>query len=268
MVGRDLAETYLFRNEVELGSEVLRVKDLKPQGAVHSVSLSVRAGEMLGIAGLVGSGRSEVLRAIFGADPRGQGTLWLDGETIDVRNPKDAVRHGISLVTENRKEEGLVLDMPCYANITLANLDAIARSGLLQTEPERSASKRLVEELDVRTPSIDQYVRNLSGGNQQKVVLAKWLFRNAKVLMVDEPTRGIDVGARYEIYQLLWDLAAAGKAMIIVSSDLPELLGLCHRILVFSKGKITGELERSEFDQERILSLAYKEYVQNRGQAA
>lgn len=268
MVGRDLAETYLFRDEVKVGAETLRVESLKPRGAAHSVSFSARAGEMLGIAGLVGSGRSEVLRAIFGADPKSHGTLWFEGKVISVRNPKDAVKYGISFVTENRREEGLVLDMPCYANITLANLEAVARSGLLQTGPEQSASKRLVEELDIRTPSINQYVCNLSGGNQQKVVLAKWLFRNAKVLMVDEPTRGIDVGARYEIYQLLWDLAAAGKAMIIVSSDLPELMGLCHRILVFSKGRITGELERSEFDQEHILSLAYKEYVQKREQAA
>lgn len=267
MVGKDVAEVYPFRDEVKRGVELFRVENLKPRGAAHSVSFSVRAGEMLGIAGLVGSGRSEVLRAIFGADPKTQGKLWLEGQAVEVKSPKEAVSNGISFVTENRKEEGLVLDMACSENITLANLKAVARGGLLQVEAERSVSKRLVKELDIRTPSIQQTTRNLSGGNQQKVVLAKWLFRNARVLMVDEPTRGIDVGARYEIYQLLWELASAGKAIIIVSSDLPELLGLCHRILVFSKGRITGKLERQEFDQERILSLAYQEYVGQSGQA-
>lgn len=268
MVGRDLAQAYPFRDDVEPSAELLRVEDLKPESAAYSVSFSVRAGEMLGIAGLVGSGRSEIVRAIFGADPKSQGTLWLDGKSVHVTHPKEAVKHGISLLTENRKEEGLVLDMPVYANITLTHLAAIARGGLLQNEPEKEASKRLVTELDIRTPTINQHVRNLSGGNQQKVVLAKWLFRNAKVLMVDEPTRGIDVGAKFEIYELLWNLAAAGKAIIIVSSDLPELMGLCHRILVMSKGKLAGELERSQFDQERILSLAYSAYVQGRERAA
>lgn len=267
MVGRELTEAYPFR-ALEPGPILFRVEDLKPVGAPHSISFSLRRGEILGIAGLVGSGRTEVLRAIFGADPKGQGTLQLEGQTIRVKRPKDAVKYGISLLTENRKEEGLVLDMPCYANITLTNLAAIARGGLLQTDRESRVAKGLVEKLGVKTPSINQYVGNLSGGNQQKIVMAKWLFRNAKLLMVDEPTRGIDVGARYEIYQLLGDLAAAGKGIILVSSDLPELMGICHRILVLSKGKLTGELERAEFDQERILSFAYQEYVQGREQAA
>jgi ribose transport system ATP-binding protein len=152
-------------------------------------------------------------------------------------------------------------------NITLTDLVQVSNFGLLQNEVEKSAAKRLVDDLAIKTPSINQWVRNLSGGNQQKVVLAKWLFRNTDILIFDEPTRGIDVGAKYEIYLLLWRLAALGKGIIIVSSDLPELLGICHRILVFSAGKISGEVDRSEFNQERILSLAYKEYIRNSNEA-
>jgi len=264
MVGRELSESYPFRGEVKPGDELLRVENLKPSGAAHAVSFGVRTGEILGISGLVGAGRTEILRAIFGADKASEGSIWLEGQAIDISHPKDAVEQGISLLTENRKEEGLLLDLPCFTNVTLTNLPAVASSGLLNNRAEHSAAERFVDELNIKTPSIYQDVRNLSGGNQQKVVLAKWLFRNAKVLMVDEPTRGIDVGAKYEIYQLLWDLAAQGKAVIVVSSDLPELIGICHRILVVSDGKITGELMRDEFDQERILSLAYQEYARKR----
>lgn len=268
MVGRELAAGHPFRESVKLGPEVMRVEDLRPKTSAHSVSFSVRAGEMLGIAGLVGAGRTEVLRAIFGADFKSSGAVFVDNQPISVQRPKDAVRFGISFVTENRKEEGLLLDMPCYVNITVANLVAIARGGLLQSAVEHRAAKKLVKDLSIKTPSIHQAARNLSGGNQQKIVLAKWLFRDAKVLMVDEPTRGIDVGARYEIYQLLWDLAEAGKAIILVSSDLPELTGLCHRILVLSKGKISGSLNRDEFDPERILNMAFQEHMYQSGKAA
>ena len=264
MVGRELSGSYPFREEISPGAELLRVRDLKPSGSAHAVSFSVKAGEILGISGLVGAGRTEILRAIFGADAAAEGSIWLEGQVIDIKHPKDAVEHGISLLTENRKEEGLLLDLPCFTNVTLTNLPAVAPRGLLNSQTEYSAAERFVDELNIKTPSIHQDVRNLSGGNQQKVVLAKWLFRNAKVLMVDEPTRGIDVGAKYEIYQLLWNLAAQSKAVIVVSSDLPELIGICHRMLVVSDGKITGELSRGEFDQERILSLAYQEYVRER----
>ena len=265
MIGRDdVASSYPFRKDVKPGAELLRVENLKPPGAAHAVSFSVGAGEILGLSGLVGAGRTKILRTIFGADKAAEGSIWLEGQATDIKRPKDAVKHGISLLTENRKEEGLLLDLPCFVNVTLTNLPAVAHSGLLSGQAEHSVAERFVDELNIKTPSIYQDVRNLSGGNQQKVVLAKWLFRNARVLMVDEPTRGIDVGARYEIYQLLWDLAAEGKAVIVVSSDLPELMGICHRILVVSDGKITGELARSEFDQERILSLAYQEYTRER----
>ncbi|MDJ0752716.1 MAG: sugar ABC transporter ATP-binding protein [Ardenticatenaceae bacterium] len=262
MVGRDLANEYLFREDVARGAEMFRVEDLQVADGSSKVSFSVKGGEILGIAGLVGSGRTELLRAIFGADAKAGGRLFLRNQPIDVRRPKDAVRQGISFLTEDRKEQGLILDMSCYANITVTNLSAISQVGLLQAAEEQQASNRLIDSLGIKTPSSSQLVRNLSGGNQQKIVLAKWLFRNTNLLMIDEPTRGIDVGAKYEIYSLLWELAAQGKAIIIVSSDLPEIMGICHRVIVFSKGKISGEVDRADFDQEQILSLAYQEYIQ------
>jgi ribose transport system ATP-binding protein len=220
------------------------------------------------MAGLVGSGRTEVVRALFGADPRASGRILRDGRPVSIRRPRDAVRHGIGLLTEDRKAQGLILDMPCTANVTITDLPRVSRAGLLQVAAERRETRALVEELDIQTPSVDQLVANLSGGNQQKAVIAKWLFRRCQVLIFDEPTRGIDVGARFEIYQLLWRLAAEGKGVLIVSSDLPELIGLCHRILVFSNGRITGDLPRGEFSEERILDRAYQGYVHRPGAAA
>jgi len=262
MVGRDLASEYLFREDIEPGDEIFRVKDLQVIDSENKISFAVKQGEILGIAGLVGSGRTELLRAIFGADPKEAGELYLRNNPINIRHPKDAVKQGISFLTEDRKEQGLILDMACSANITITNLPAISQAGLLQANSEQTASNRLINDLDIKTPSSAQLVRNLSGGNQQKIVLAKWLFRDTTVLMIDEPTRGIDVGAKFEIYTLLWELAAEGKAIIVVSSDLPELMGICHRVIVFSKGKISGVIDRADFDQERILSLAYQEYIQ------
>ena len=264
MVGRDLANEYLFREDIVLGDEMFRVEDLQVKGNDNKVSFSVKQGEILGVAGLVGSGRTELLRSIFGADSKEAGELYLQDKPIVINHPKDAVKQGISFLTEDRKEQGLILDMPCYANITVTNLSEISRAGLLQKNVEQAVSDRLINDLEVKTPSSHQLVRNLSGGNQQKIVLAKWLFRNTNVLMIDEPTRGIDVGAKYEIYTLLWELAAQGKAIVMVSSDLPELMGICHRIIVFSKGKISGGVDRADFDQEQILSLAYQEYIQER----
>ncbi len=261
MVGREMGEEYPFRPEVAQGAELLRVEELRPRGARHAVSFSVRAGELVGIAGLVGSGRTEAVRALFGADPKDGGRIFRNGSPVEIRSPREAVRNGLCLLTEDRKAQGLVLDMPCYVNVTLTDLARVSRAGLLHRGEERTAAAGLVDDLAIKTPSVDQLVRNLSGGNQQKVVIAKWLFRQAEVMVFDEPTRGIDVGARFEIYTLLWRLAEAGKGILVVSSDLPELLGVCHRILVFSDGKMTGEVPRAEASQERILQLAYEEYV-------
>jgi ribose transport system ATP-binding protein len=267
MVGKELGEEYPFHPESEIGAEILRVEELQPRGKPHAVSFALRRGELVGVAGLVGSGRTELVRALFGADAKESGRIYRDGSEVSIRRPRDAVRHGICLLTEDRKAQGLILAMPCYANVTITDLRRVSHAGLLQDSAERSATQKLVDDLDIKTPSVDQLVANLSGGNQQKVVLAKWLFRRSEVLIFDEPTRGIDVGARFEIYQLLWRLAAAGKGILIVSSDLPELMGICHRILVFSNGRITGDLPRTGFSQERILSGAYQEYVQGKPQA-
>jgi len=261
MVGKEMGEEYPFRPEVRQGEEVLRVEDLRHRGSPHPMSFSVRAGELVGVAGLVGAGRTETMRALFGADPRPSGRVYRSGREVKIESPRDAVRSGICLLTEDRKAQGVILDMPCTANVTLTDLARISRAGLLQVDAERSATEALVQELSIKTPSVTQLVRNLSGGNQQKLVIAKWLFRRAEVIVFDEPTRGIDVGARFEIYTLLWRLAEQGKGIVIVSSDLPEIMGVCHRILVFSNGRITGEVQRSEFSQERILSLAYQEYL-------
>ena len=208
----------------------------------------------------MGSGRTETARAIFGADPKIAGEIFVEGERVEIESPRDAVRHGLCLMTEDRKGQGLLLGMSCAENITITDLAKISRYGVLERKAERGAAKRLVQELRIKTPSIDQIVRNFSGGNQQKVVIAKWLFRGSKVLLCDEPTRGIDVGARAEIYDLIWRLAAEGRGILFISSDLPELIAIAHRILVFAKGRVVGEVARAEFDQHRILSMAYEEY--------
>ena len=216
-------------------------------------------GEIVGVAGLVGSGRTEMARAIFGADPKTAGSIFVEGKPVTIEAPRDAVRHGLCLMTEDRKAQGLLLGMSCAENITITDLRKISSHGVLERAAERSATTKLVRDLRIKTPSIDQTVRTFSGGNQQKVVIAKWLFRGSKVLICDEPTRGIDVGARAEIYDLLWDLASEGRGILFISSDLPELIAICHRIIVFAKGRVVGDVPRSQFDQHRILSMAYEE---------
>lgn len=261
MVGRTMESEFPFDDQVKVGEVAFSVDGLRYKHGRHDNSFHVHRGEILGIAGLVGSGRTETMRAIFGADPKETGQLELNGRKIKVKSPRDAIKNGICLLTEDRKSQGLILDMPCDANITITDLSQISNLGLLDRSEEKQHAERLIYDLTVRTPSAGQLVRNLSGGNQQKIVIAKWLFRNTEILIFDEPTRGIDVGAKYEIYLLLWRLAAAGKSVIVVSSELPELLGVCHRLLVFSNGKISGELNRDEFDEEKVLSYAYLEYI-------
>jgi ribose transport system ATP-binding protein len=260
MVGRSIQEEDVFREDVKVDGELLRVDGLKRNDLSPDVSFVVRRGEILGVAGLVGSGRTETMRALFGADPKIAGSIFVEGTPVEIGSPRDAVQHGLSLLTEDRKGQGLLLTLPCAENITITDLAKISRMGLLQRDVERSMASALVDELHIKTPSVDQLVGNFSGGNQQKVVIAKWLFRGSNILICDEPTRGIDVGAKQEIYDLLWELAASGKGIIFVSSDLPELISICHRIIVFAKGKIVGEIPRAAFNQQRILSLAYEEY--------
>jgi ribose transport system ATP-binding protein len=259
MVGRQLDSEYPFMEEPAPTDEpLLEVRDLRPAGTPHTISFTLKRGEILGISGLVGAGRTEAMRAIFGADKKAGGSVLLDGRELVVDSPRDAVRQGICLLTEDRKSQGLILDMPLFANVSLAAVDKFTHGGLIDGGGESREAARLCEELSIKTPSVRQFVRNLSGGNQQKVVLAKWLLRDARVFIFDEPTRGIDVGAKYEIYLLLWRLLAEGKGVLIVSSDLSELMGICHRIIVFSGGQVSGEVSRPDFEQERILKYAYR----------
>ncbi len=262
MVGRSMETEYPFLEDSKPTDKVIfEARNLRIAGGRHDLSFRLRQGEILGIAGLVGSKRTETLRAIFAADRRASGEIYIDGAEVKINSPRDAVRAGLSLLTEDRKNQGLILEMPVYANVTMAALDKASRNGLMDRAEEAAAAEKYISELRIKTPSARQLVRNLSGGNQQKVVLAKWLYRDARIIFFDEPTRGIDVGARYEIYLLLWDLLAKGKGVLLVSSDLNELMGICHRILVFSAGKITGEVLRQDFSQERILGYAYQEYL-------
>jgi len=210
----------------------------------------------VGLGGLVGAGRTEVACAIFGADPLDAGEVLLEGRPVRVRSPRDAISLGIGLVPEDRKQLGLILGMAIRENVTLANLEAVAPAGFISPGRERAATQKYIRDLTIRTPSGEQTVRNLSGGNQQKVVLAKWLFTDSKFLVFDEPTRGIDVGSKVEIYQLMNALTAKGVGILMISSELPELLGMSDRILVMHEGRLAGELARTEATQERVMHLA------------
>ena len=256
MVGRELADEYP-RRQTAIGQPRLAVRDLCRGRAVRDVSFEVRAGEILALAGLVGAGRTETLRLIFGADRRDSGEILLDGRRLDIRSPRDAIAAGIGLLTEDRKLEGLVLGQSVRENFALPNLGRLSRLGFVEAGRERQAFGRHVDQLRIKVPHQEERARNLSGGNQQKVVLAKWLERNCEVLFFDEPTRGIDVGARHEIYLLMNDLAARGKAIVMVSSELPEVLGMADRILVLHDGRVTGEIANGPgVTQEHVMQLA------------
>ncbi len=255
MVGRELKDA-IPKVPANLGMPALKVTGLTRGKALKNVSFEVRQGEVLGFAGLVGAGRTETARAIFGADPIDSGSIEVFGKPVTIRSPQDAIRHGIGLVTEDRKQQGLVLGMAVRENNTLAGLDKVSTGGFIRFSTERTVAEKYRGDLSIKTPSIEQTVQNLSGGNQQKVVLAKWLFTGSKILIFDEPTRGIDVGAKSEIYKLMNQLAADGVAIIMISSELPEVMGMSDRILVMHEGRITGELSRADATQEKIMHLA------------
>ncbi len=257
MVGREIYET--SRQEmVDTDSEVvLEVKNLNRGRLVRDVSFQLKKGEILGFAGLMGAGRTEVARAIFGADPIESGEIYVKGRRIEMKSPKDAVRSGIGYLSEDRKRYGLVLGMEVETNIVLAAFERfLGFLGWVNVARTRSQAQKIVEELQIKTPSLQQKVKNLSGGNQQKVVVGKWLVRDCDILIFDEPTRGIDVGAKSEIYKLLNLLAENGKAIIMISSELPEILRMSHRVVVMCEGRITGELSAAEATQERIMQYA------------
>lgn len=255
MVGRTLGMEYPKRH-VQKGEPILEVKNLKSPGVFDNISFTLHKGEILGFAGLVGSGRTEVARAIFGADKKATGEITLCGKPYDIKNVYSAIKRGIGLVPEDRKHQGLVLDMMIKENISMANFGSIMSSVFLMPKKEDSLAWKFIEALHIATPDAERKVKNLSGGNQQKVVIGKWLNAESDVLIIDEPTRGIDVGAKAEIYSLMCDLAEKGKAIIMISSDMPELLGICDRILVMHDGRITGSLLAEEATQEKILDYA------------
>jgi ribose transport system ATP-binding protein len=253
MVGRDIENLYP-KTVVEIGDVVLRAEGITRGNVLKDCSFEVRSGEILGLAGLVGAGRTEFARAVFGADPIDSGRVELEGRELHIKNPRDAIDAGIGYLTEDRKSEGLALELGIHKNITLANLPT--RFGFINLEAEREVARRRRDQLNIRTPSIRRKVQVLSGGNQQKVVVAKWLETEAKVLFFDEPARGIDVGAKAEMFGLIEDLAKEGRAIVLISSYLPELLNMCDRILVMHEGEVAGTVPREEFSEERVMALA------------
>ena len=255
MVGRPLDEEFP-KLEVPVGEELLRVAGLTRVGVFEDVSFTLHRGEIVGVTGLVGAGRTEVARAIFGADPLDAGQVWLRGERVSFRSPSDAIEAGLALLTEDRKSQGLVLGMTVRENTTLAHLGAVCGTGFIRPREEAAVADRYIADLSIRTPSREQTARNLSGGNQQKVIVGRWLFTEADVFIFDEPTRGIDVGAKAEIYQLMIRLVGEGKGILMISSELPEVLGMADRIAVMHEGRLAGILSRAEATQEKVMHLA------------
>ena len=256
MVGRDLAAVQRVPPAPGEKPVALSVRGLTRAPHYRDVSFDLHRGEIVGLAGLVGAGRSEMALGVFGAPPPERGEVWLNGARITVDRPLSAMRHGIGLVPEDRKAQGLVLMHGVGTNLSLAALRRLSRAGMIDFAAERGVVGRYIQRLRVKTPSTDQVVGLLSGGNQQKVVLAKWLATHPSVLIIDEPTRGVDVGAKAEIYALMRELAAAGLAILVISSDLPEVLTISDRVLVMREGRLTGELSHAEATEERIMALA------------
>ncbi|MDR2869888.1 MAG: sugar ABC transporter ATP-binding protein [Deferribacteraceae bacterium] len=256
MVGREMTQFY-FRAENAIKDEiVLDVKGLSRKGVFHDISFQLKRGEILGVAGLIGAGRTEVMRAIFGADPIDAGSIQLYGEPFQPKSVDDAVSAGIGLVPEDRRGQGLLLDKDVALNTTLASLFVKSNKGLIDFDWEKTASEEYVVKMRTKTPSIRQRIKNLSGGNQQKVVIARWLLAGSKILILDEPTRGIDVNAKAEIYNLMKEFVEAGCSIIMVSSDLPEILGVADRVMVMREGTVSGFLDISEASEEKIMGLS------------
>ncbi|MCK5175896.1 MAG: sugar ABC transporter ATP-binding protein, partial [Planctomycetes bacterium] len=262
MVGRDISGEHLHQTR-KPGSVMMRVESLNAGDKVRDISFELRSGEILGVAGLMGSGRTETMRVIFGADEKRSGEIYLHGSDVPTRikSPSDAVRSGIALLTEDRKEQGLFLPLTVRANISMVRLRDLSRFGWVRGDKERKDAEARIAAMNVKCSSPEQPVMDLSGGNQQKVIIAKWLYKNCDILIFDEPTRGIDVGAKFEIYRTLNGLAEKGKAIIVVSSELKELTAVCDRIMVLSAGRIAGEFGRDQFCEERINAAAFSNYL-------
>ena len=257
MVGRTIYEDPKAASAVsEDAPVVLEVEHLNAGSTVKDVSFVLKKGEILGFSGLMGAGRTEVARLLFGADKKDSGTIKINGKEVDIKSPQDAIREGIGYLSEDRKRYGCIVDMTIANNTVMTNLDKYVHSFLINDSEIVTASDKFVKSLRTKTPSSKQLVRNLSGGNQQKVVIAKWLEQDSDILIFDEPTRGIDVGAKSEIYTLMNELVAQGKSIIMISSELTEILRMSDRIVVMCEGRKTGELDISQATQERILALA------------
>jgi ABC-type sugar transport system ATPase subunit len=255
MVGRELSDVFPKKN-ITPGDVVLRVRDISLGNRVKQVGFELRKGEILGIAGLVGAGRSELVESIFGLRKKDGGTVEINGRPVTIRRPGDAIRQNIALITEDRKMTGLNLRTSIGNNITVVSIKNLTKYGLLNRQKEQECASRFVNKLRIKAPGIAAQTLSLSGGNQQKVVVAKWLVGDPDIIIMDEPTRGIDVGAKRDIYLLMGELAEKGKAIVMISSEMPELIGMCDRIIVLAEGKLTGEFERSRFSQEDIMWCA------------
>ncbi|KEH90811.1 MULTISPECIES: sugar ABC transporter ATP-binding protein [Clostridium] len=256
MVGRKLEDQFPYK-KVKSGKTLLKVENLQYKNKVNNVTFDIKSGEILGIAGLMGSGRTELAKTIFGEYKKDSGNMFMEGVKVNINSPKEGIKNGICYVSEDRKGEGLILDMTVGENMSLSNLSAYENSfKKIDRKKEKEDIKEYIKKLSVKTPSEGQLIKKLSGGNQQKAILAKWIMLSPKVLIIDEPTKGIDVGAKKEIYEVLNELKSDGKAIIMISSDMPEVLGISDRILVMHEGKISGELSREEANQETIMAYA------------
>jgi rhamnose transport system ATP-binding protein len=255
MVGRQVSELFP-KQEAPVGDTLLEVTDLTAVGKFENISFKLRAGEILGLAGLIGAGRTDVARALFGIQPVNSGTTRIDGQVVNIRNPQQAMSLGLAFVPEDRQHHGLVLPMSIAANVTLPILPRFATAGWLREGEARQVAETAAQRLEVKSSGIAQKAKELSGGNQQKVVLAKWLETNPRILILDEPTRGIDVGTKAAVHQLMSDLANQGVAILMISSELPEILGMSDRVLVMREGRITGEFSRAEATQEKLMAAA------------
>jgi len=257
MVGRDIKDRFPGRGKI-FGNIILEVKNLTKSGKFYDININLRSGEILGIAGLVGAGRTELANAIFGADSYDSGKIFLNSKEVNIKSPLDAINFGIGMVPEDRKEKGLILSLTVKANITLPTIRELTQAGLINFREEIKLANDIVKKFSIKTPSINSPTINLSGGNQQKVILAKWLQIKPKILILDEPTRGIDVGAKVDIFELMRKLADQGVGIIMINSELPEIMGLSDKIIVMSSGRNTGEFKGSECTAEEIMVCATK----------
>ena len=255
MVGRKLDNAYP-KEEVPLGDVALEVEHFSMKRIFDDVSFSVRKGEIVGFAGLVGAGRTETMRAMYGLDPHDSGTIKLNGKEVTIKNPMDSIKQGMIMLSEDRREYGLIPVRSVRENASIANLASYIYGGYTHKKKEEEEVEEMFKKMEVKTPSLETPISSLSGGNAQKVLLARWMLCNPDVMILDEPTRGIDVGAKFEIYKLMTDMAKEGKAVVMVSSEMAELIGMCDRIYIMCQGRITGCLNRDEFSQETIMKYA------------